>query len=698
MAETLPQKQTKLDLATPVQFLKGAGPAKAKTLAKLGIDTLADLYEYFPRNWVFMPEPVKIADIHPNETVTVAAMIEQTDFKRFGRHPAFKAVIADDTGVCNIIWFNGSYLKNQLAPGQVIMVSGKAALYKHKLQLTNPKFTILDGKTTAEASGFSGPVYPATEKLTSNQIKYIIKPTLSGLPNLMPEFYEEKFLKKTELIPRHRAFHEIHSPEDEDSLAQAKRRLKYDELFLMQLGLALRRYRIKHFSPAPALQLNDTVDSRIRKRFPFLLTADQDSVIEEVAADMSGTIPMNRLLQGDVGSGKTVVALYAALLAIANKKQAAIMAPTEILANQHFISIERFLKGSKVRRAVITGGLTGAKRKELLEQISSGEIDIVIGTVALLQKDIEFADLGLVVIDEQHKFGVHQRAMLRKDKTPHCLVMTATPIPRTLAMTAFGDLDVSVIKHCPPGRGKVVTRWVQPHDRPAAMEFIRQRLKAKKQAYFVYPRIDSEDDSPDVKAAIQEHKILSKKIFPEFTVELLHGQMPSDQKSDIMDRFRKGKIDALVSTVVIEVGVDVPNATIMVIEAANRFGLAQLHQLRGRIGRGQSNSYCMLFAETEDETAISRLEIMTRSNDGFAIAEHDLKLRGPGELFSTRQHGLPDLKIANIIDDFDLLVLARKNAFDLVKDDPMLTKPQHRNIRKALIEKFADKLGLVDIA
>ena len=682
----------------PVQYLKGVGPARAKTFAQLGVETVGDLLEYFPRDWNFIPESIKIAQMRPGQTASIIGMVESTDYQDYRRQPIFEAIISDDTGVCRIIWFHGGFLRKQLAPGQVIIASGKATLYKHQLQLTNPKFVVLDEEHPHSAEYFSGGVYPACKGLSSRQIKKIIGRVREAADKLVPEFYVKSFLKKANLISRKDAFRWIHLPPDEEKLAQAKRRLKYDELFLMQLGLALRRYKVQHFSAARACICTEEIDRRIRKRFPFLLTEDQDGAIAEIAADMSRHEPMNRLLQGDVGSGKTVVALYAALLAVANRTQAAIMAPTEILACQHSLSIERYLKNSNVKRLLVTGGLTGRKRTELLGRIRSGEIDIVVGTVALLQADIEFKELGLVIIDEQHKFGVEQRAQLRKQTTPHCLVMTATPIPRTLAMTAFGDLDVSVIKHSPPGRGTVITRWVERHNRPKAYEFIRERLKARKQAYFVYPRITAVEQDNEVRAATDEWKYLSTEVFPEFTVELLHGQMPSAQKQQTMSEFRKGKTNVLVSTVVVEVGVDVPNATIMVIEGADRFGLAQLHQLRGRIGRGESKSYCFLFAETDSQTAKSRLEVMIRSNDGFEIAEHDLRLRGPGEMFSTRQHGLPDLKIANIVDDFDLLVMARKNAFELVSKDPMLTKAENRNIRQALLAKFGDALGLADVA
>ena len=681
-----------------IQYVKGVGPVRAAIFAQLGIETVGDLLEYFPRDWVFVPEQIKIDQLVANETVTFAGIIESVDFHVHRKPPIFEAYVADETGQCRLIWFHGAFLRNQLHPGQVIMVSGKVGLYKHQLQLTNPKFIILSSADQQENPQFGGAVYPACANLSSERIKKIIASILKPLIEQVNEFYDRAFHRKANLIDRKKAFDWIHNPQDEKQLAKAKRRLKFDELFLMQLALALRRYRIQHYSTASALKCTEKIDSRIRKRFPFLLTEDQNEVISEITADMARSVPMNRLLQGDVGSGKTVVALYAALLAVANKKQVAIMAPTEILATQHFQSIERYLKDSDVKTILITGGLTGKKRSETLEQIRTGQIDIVLGTVALIQADVVFKNMALAVIDEQHKFGVHQRAQLRKKTSPHCLVMTATPIPRTLAMTAFGDLDVSTIKHCPPGRGKVVTRWVAPQNRAKAYDFIKERLRAKKQAYFVYPRISNVEENSEVKAAIEEHELLASDIFAEFKVGLLHGQMTSQQKTETMEAFRKRKIDLLVSTVIIEIGVDVPNATIMVIEGADRFGLAQLHQLRGRIGRGQSNSYCLLFAETQSEIAKNRLDIMTRSNDGFEIAEKDLAIRGPGELLSARQHGLPDLKIANIIEDMDLLILARRNAFELVEADPMLTDAEHANIRKTLINKFGDTLGLADIA
>jgi len=703
-----PQSQLQRD--TEVRFLKGVGPRRAEFFAQLGVRTVADLLEYFPRDYEFLPPLFLMEEMNPDQSVTIAGEAIDLRYVSRSRPPRLDLTLRDSTGFCRLTWFHGGYLRDKFLPGDKIAAWGKVSRYKEILQLVNPRWIKIEGVEEIERRQNVGEaIYPASSDLSSGEIARVMRESLKFMLEVEEERYGQEFFRERQFPTRREALQWIHQPPREESIFQARRRLVYDEFFLMELGVALRRERLQRTQPAYPLQIDEELDKRIRRRFPFLLTADQDKVIAEIGADMARSQPMNRLLQGDVGSGKTVVALYAALLAVGRRRQVAIMAPTEILAEQHFISIERYLRESRVRRVLLTGGLTGAKRRELLGRIRQGKIDIVVGTQALLQQDVEFKNLALVVVDEQHKFGVRQREIIRskaqtpngKEVVPHYLVMTATPIPRTLALTVFGDLEVSTIDHLPPGRHQIQTYWYPPEKLPDAYEFIRKIVKQGQQAYFVYPRVEEEPtedfSGEQLKAATVEQKILQAKIFPEFKVALLHGQMERELKQRIMEDFRRRKIDILVATVVIEVGVDVPNATIMVIEHAERFGLAQLHQLRGRIGRGDQQSYCLLFGEAGTETAQQRLEIMTQTNDGFRIAEEDLRIRGPGEFFGTAQHGLPKLKIANLLEDMDILQMARRDAFALAKKDPELKAPQHQALRRALRETFGEDLILGDV-
>ncbi len=724
-------QRANIERDTELRFLRGVGPARAEHFASLGLHRAQDLLEYYPRSHDFAPPLCLMEEIHADQTVTVAGEVREYRFNRRSRPPRFELALSDGTGSCRLLWFHGGYLRDKFRPGQRLAAWGKVSQYRRALQLINPRWRTIEGVGDLDRLQQQGEaVYPATGQLSSGQIGKVIRESLDALLATVTEPYPQAFCTERQLPSRREALRWIHQPPTEKHVGRARRRLAYDELFLMELAIGLRREKLRRTQPAWPVEVTQTIDKRIRRLFPFLLTEDQDKVIAEVCEDMARGEPMNRLVQGDVGSGKTVVALYAALLTVAHHRQVAIMAPTEILAEQHFLSIERYLRHSRVRRVLVQGGLTGRKRTELMEQIGRGEIDIVVGTQALLQRDVAFKSLALVVVDEQHKFGVRQRHGIRgKDVAPHYLVMTATPIPRTLAMTVFGDLEVSTIEHLPPGRRPVVTRWVPQEKLGEAYESIRERIEQGEQAYFVYPRVEeaAESDKAEatesvagvdrpaaaatggfsegnggsdngrIKAALAEYEHLRKDVFAELSVGLLHGQMDREQKQQVMDDFRRKKIDILVATVVIEVGLDVPNATVMVIEHADRFGLAQLHQLRGRIGRGSRQSYCLLFGQAATDQARQRLEIMTKTNDGFRIAAEDLALRGPGEFFGTAQHGLPELKIADLLKDTDLLRMARRDAFAIARADPELRQGDHSPLRQALTAAFGDDVGLIDV-
>ncbi len=685
-----------LSLDTPVQFVKGVGPVRAEQLGQLGIETVEDLLEYFPRRFDLRKQAAPISALQGDEpAATIAGEVQGIHEQRFGKHPYFQCTIDDGTGWAILKWFHGGYLRDQIRPGMHIAASGKVGVYQEAIQMINPKHQILwDVLGTPLDQDEMLPVYPAGARLSSGIIGNIIQKVLPQAADVIEEWHPRAFLEPRGLMSRPAAIAAMHRPEDTDQWSQARRRLAYDECLLMQLGIALIRLR-EVSRPAHPLALTPEIDHRIRARFPFPLTDAQNCTVAEIAADLQRPRPANRLIQGDVGSGKTVVALYAALLAVANRKQVAIMAPTEILANQHFKKVTEYLSGSRVRIERLVGGMPATQRARILDGLETGSIDIVIGTHALISQGVNFKDLALVVVDEQHKFGVQQRTEFRgKGFCPHYLVMTATPIPRTLAMTVFGDLDVSVIDALPPGRGEIVTQCVGEEDLDAVMTEVRSKLDSGQQAYFIYPLVNPSPQL-ELRAAMESYEELRRGPLVEYSVGLIHGQMPADEKNHIMHDFSEGRIQVLVASVVVEVGLDVANANVIVIMHAERFGLAQLHQLRGRVGRSEQNATCILVASPSNPIARQRLDVMVDTRDGFKIAEEDLRIRGPGEIFGTRQHGLPELKVADLIEDFDLLRLARRDAFGIVQDDPLLAAPHHQKLRDRVLRLYGDRLKLI---
>ena len=685
------------DLHDSVQYVKGVGPKRLEVLRRLGVETVADLLRYVPRDYEDRSRITPIGKLRVGERATVRGRVLAAEKYRAKRGRLMARVkIEDDSGTLTCVWFNARFFRDGDFPiGREMFFSGRVDFYRGP-QMVSPQHELADEGETFFGPGIL-PIYPLTENLNQTGLRRVVKSALDKYGHLVEDMFEPAYLKERNLPAMVDAVRCIHYPETLDDAARARRRLGYDELFLLELGMAQRRRGIRQEKCGFAFEISEKIDKRIRRRFPFSLTNAQERVIAEIQQDMRADRVMNRMLQGDVGSGKTVVALYAMLAAVANEYQSAIMAPTEILAVQHFQTMQRYLAGSRVRIALLVGGRTSRERRAELEKVAAGEADIVIGTHALVQGDVEFKKLGLVVVDEQHKFGVLQRATLRqKGKHPDVLVMTATPIPRTLALTVFGDLDVSVIDEMPPGRRPVKTHWYQPEKLDAAHDFMRKRVSAGEQAFVIYPLVE-ESESLDLKAATVGARHLQQKVFPDLRVGLLHGRMKSDEKERVMVEFRAGRYHILVSTIVVEVGIDIPNATIMVVEHAERFGLAQLHQLRGRIGRGSKTSWFLLFGEPKNPDARKRLQIICSTSDGFRIAEEDLKLRGPGEFFGTRQHGLPELHIADIVGDYKLLRLARRDAFKLAAADPDLAEPAHEMIRHRLDETFKGRLDLIRV-
>lgn len=662
------------DLLASVTALSGVGNATAETLARLEINRIRDLIWHLPHRHDDFSQQRTIAQLRPGDQATVIANLWEVGERKISmKRQMVQAVLSDGTGTMRAHWWN-KFVRNQLKPGSTMRFSGKVGLFMGNKTLENPSFEDVDEEMVA--TGRMTPVYPLTEGVSNKKLRTLVKAVLDEYVDLivdpLPDFIADEY----QLLPLAQALRQAHFPSDQDELTAAFRRLAFDELLYIQLGV-LQRRRDLQAATAVALPSDDELLARYQAALPFALTNAQGRVLDEMRRDLARTVPMTRLVQGDVGSGKTAIAAAGMFVAVANHAQAAMLAPTQILAEQHHRSLSKLLgqltrpDGRPLAAALLTGRVTGSARDEILAGLAAGEIDIVVGTTALIQDAVEFANLGLVVVDEQHRFGVEQRGALRnKGLQPHLLVMSATPIPRSLALTLYGDLDLSIIDEMPPGREPIKTRWFRPRDRERVYGFMRHEAREGRQAFIVYPLVE-ESEKLDAGAAVNEYERLQKEIFPDLRLALLHGRMSGQEKDEVMRAFATGEHDILVSTTVIEVGIDVANASVIMIEDAERFGLAQLHQLRGRVGRGQHKSYCALVSKAEGDEASERLRALEDSQSGFVLAEKDLELRGPGDFLGTRQSGLPDLRIAQL-SDMETLATARNAAQSLFAKDPTL--------------------------
>lgn len=696
--ETSSAEQTPAQrLGTPVQFLPGVGPARGKQLQRLGLNYARDMLFFFPRDYQDMSALRSIDSLESNEPASICGVVEEIDLRNTGVGRTMLGVlIRQETRYLRALWFNQPFMRDKFKVGTRVMLSGTPKAKGMRWEMSHPRLELLAAGDEPPA-GKILPVYPLTDGINQGLMRRIVHGTLAAYLDGLDEVFPDEFLAQHQLPGIHETLRQVHQPTERKHLERARHRLIFQELLVMQLALAQRRASHRHASRAPRLEPTAKIDARIKRLFPFQLTGGQLAAIEDLRADMLREYPMNRLLQGDVGSGKTVIAEYAMLLAVAHRKQAAIMAPTEVLARQHARTLNENLRESRVRIALLTGSLKAAERQAALTAIAAGDVDLIVGTHAVLQESVRFKDLALVVIDEQHKFGVKQRLSLREaGMQPHYLVMTATPIPRTVTMSLYGDLDVSTLNETPPGRQNVHTYLSDEEGRQKWWEFFRKKLRQGRQGYVITPLVD-ESSSQELASVAAAFEQLANGQLEAFRLGFVHGRQTPEEKEAAMNAFRTGETQVLVATSVVEVGVDVPNATLMTIENGERFGLAQLHQLRGRISRGVHPGYLCVFAAPTSDDSRQRLDAFTRTTDGFELAELDFHMRGPGDLFGAQQHGLPPLRIADLNRDAEVLEAARRDASELIDQDPELAAPQWERLQRMVRVRYGEALDLGDV-